>query len=100
MHTQRIASYGDIMVSQARQRVLSWSEGAQVDVVAEMADLALRIVADSLFTASSDPSMMQAGHDFAHSINEYLLSFGLHPSWLPSGLNRRRRSSIARIDEQ
>jgi cytochrome P450 len=99
MHTQRIASYGDIMVSQARQRVSSWSAGAQIDVVPEMADLALRIVADSLFTASSDPSLMQAVHDFARSINEYLLSFGLHPSWLPSGLNRRRRSSIARIDE-
>ena len=81
------------------QHVSSWPEGARVDVVAEMADLALRIVADSLFTASSDPALMQAVHDFAHSINEYLLSFGLHPSWLPSGLNRRRRSSIARIDE-
>ena len=99
MHTARIASYGDIMVSHARQRVSSWSPGARVEVVAEMADLALRIVADSLFTASSDPSLLKAVHDFAHSINEYLLSFGLHPSWLPSGLNRRRRASIARIDE-
>lgn len=99
MHTQRIASYGDIMVSQARQWVSSHAPGSEVEVVAEMAGLALRIVADSLFTASSDPALMQAVHDFAHSMNEYLISFGLHPSWLPSGLNRRRRSSIARIDE-
>jgi len=99
MHTQRIAGYGDIMVSQARQRVSAWQDGAEIELVSEMADLALRIVADSLFTASSDPELLRAVHDFAHSINEYLLSFGLHPSWLPSGLNRRRRASIARIDE-
>lgn len=99
MHTQRVAGYGDVMVSQACQRVSSWADGQEVEVVGEMADLALRIVADSLFTASSDPDLLKAVHAFAHSINEYLLSFGLHPSWLPSGLNRRRRSSIARIDE-
>jgi cytochrome P450 len=87
------------MVSHARQRVSEWSSGIQIDVVTEMADLALRIVADSLFTASSDPALLKAVHDFARSVNEYLLSFGLHPSWLPSGLNRRRRTSIARIDK-
>jgi cytochrome P450 len=53
-HHERVASYADTMQELARERVASWRAGEVIDARREMGDLALAIVARSLFGAQVD----------------------------------------------
>ncbi|MBV1849196.1 cytochrome P450 [Catellatospora tritici] len=99
LHTQRIARYGEIMTAEARRLLDGWPDGARIDVVEEMTQLTLRIVGASLFTVDDDgDEVFAAVHDFVDSLNAYLLSFGILPTWLPTRTHRWRRASVARMD--
>ncbi|MFC7764044.1 cytochrome P450 [Catellatospora bangladeshensis] len=99
LHTQRIARYGDIMVGESHRLLESWPDGRRIEVVEEMTQLTLRIVGTSLFTVDDDgDEMFAAVHDFVNSLNAYLLSFGLLPTWVPTRTHRWRKASVARMD--
>jgi cytochrome P450 len=50
-HHERVSGYADTMRALAEERVASWAPGEAIDVRREMAELALAIVARSLFGA-------------------------------------------------
>jgi len=53
-HHQRIASYGDAMVRHAERAEARWSDGATVDIQAEMSALTLSVVGETLFGTDVD----------------------------------------------
>jgi cytochrome P450 len=48
-HRQRIAAYADMMTSRAATMRAEWTEGREIDIVAEMMRLALQVVARTIF---------------------------------------------------
>ncbi|MFO0583035.1 MAG: cytochrome P450 [Anaeromyxobacter sp.] len=48
-HAERLRAYAAVMARRARERVARWRDGEVVDAAAEMARLALEIVAEALF---------------------------------------------------
>jgi cytochrome P450 len=53
-HHQRIASYGDAMVRHAERAETRWTDGATVDIQAEMSALTLSVVGETLFGTDVD----------------------------------------------
>jgi cytochrome P450 len=53
-HHERIASYGEAMVRHAGRAENRWSDGAPVDIQAEMSALTLSVVGETLFGADVD----------------------------------------------
>jgi cytochrome P450 len=102
MHTRSVAAQAQTMVDLTRQRVRSWSDGSQVRLLDEMADLTLRIVCAALFRIDDDveaEQLVAAVHEFAGSLNVTLRQAFPLPGWLPTRANRRRRRSVRRVDE-
>ncbi|MEX2275910.1 MAG: cytochrome P450 [Actinomycetota bacterium] len=98
----RVAGYGQDIVTLAGRRADAWSSGEPVDVHAEMTDLSLAVVARSLFGV--DVPASTAG-DVAASIATLLramriLSFpgGDVFGRLPIDANHRRRRAQERLD--
>ena len=48
-HKQRIAAYAEVMVRRAREATRLWTDGGEIEAHAEMNELALEIVAETLF---------------------------------------------------
>jgi cytochrome P450 len=53
-HHERIASYGDTMVRHAERSETRWTDGATVDIQAEMSALTLAVVGETLFGTDVD----------------------------------------------
>jgi cytochrome P450 len=53
-HHQRIASYGDAMVRHAERAETRWTDGATIDIQAEMSALTLSVVGETLFGTDVD----------------------------------------------
>jgi cytochrome P450 len=53
-HHERIASYGDAMVRHAERSERHWTDGATVDIQAEMSALTLAVVGETLFGTDVD----------------------------------------------
>jgi cytochrome P450 len=101
MHTQRIAGQARIMVGLARDRVESWPDGSEQEILSEMADLTLRIVCGALFridTGAESEELVDAVHAFAGSLNVVLRRPFPVPDFLPNGVNRLRRDTVRRVD--
>lgn len=96
LHTQRVAAQAGTIVALARERVSSWPAGDEQDLLAEMADLTLRIVCAALFDLRSteDDRLIAAVHAFADSLNWATGRAFALPRWLPSAGNRRAREII------
>jgi cytochrome P450 len=62
-HHDRLGAYEQVMRELAERRVSSWSDGDVLDVRSEMGDLALSIVARSLFGSDVDPARARAIRD-------------------------------------
>jgi cytochrome P450 len=101
-HHDRIDTYGDVMVEEARRSCERFSEGADLDVRAEMARLTLAVVGRTLFATdvgSDEASAVTA------AIHEILSQFGRQFSpWfpitekLPTPASRRFDRSVAVFD--
>jgi cytochrome P450 len=97
MHTASIAAQSRTMVELARRRVESWPDGSTQDILREMQDLTLRIIAAALFRVD-DEEMVAAVREFAASLNVVLRRPFPIPGWLPTVGNWRRRVSVRRVD--
>ena len=68
-HRQRIAAYGKVMVSYARDTCAPWTDGAQLDIAAEMGRLTLQIAAKTLFNADVQS---QAAVEIGEAVNDVI----------------------------
>ena len=62
-HRQRIAAYADVMVERAARRRASWQAGQTIDIGAEMMQLALEIVARTLFNTEVTSDVLAINHE-------------------------------------
>lgn len=61
-HPHRVARYADAMVGRARQMADDWRDGQRIDLHEQMMKLTLRIVTDTLFSASIDDEIGRIGN--------------------------------------
>ena len=71
-HHERVSGYADTMRALAEERVASWAPGEAIDVRREMAELALAIVARSLFGAQVEA---ERAREIGDALSEALSQF-------------------------
>jgi cytochrome P450 len=59
-HRQRVAGYVDAFGDIAEQRVAGWTDGAQLDMLAEMIELTMAVVTRTIFDVSLDSEVSYA----------------------------------------
>ena len=96
-HRQRIAAYADVMTQRAALRRASWHAGQTIDIGAEMMQLALEIVARTLFNTEVTSDVLQINHEVnvIMDLYNYLISLPLAEAYLYAplpGLTRFRRA--------
>ena len=101
-HRQRIAAYADVMVERATLRRARWHDGHIVDIGAEMMQLALEIVARTLFNTEVTADVLAINHEVntIMDLYHYLVSLPMAEAYLFAplpGLTRFRRAR-ARLD--
>jgi cytochrome P450 len=101
-HRQRIAAYADVMVERATLRRASWHPGQTVDIGAEMMQLALEVVARTLFNTDVTADVLEINREVnvIMDLYNYLISLPLAEAYLYAplpGLTRFRRAR-ARLD--
>jgi cytochrome P450 len=101
-HRQHIAAYADVMVERATLRRAGWHAGQTIDMGAEMMQLALEVVARTLFNTDVTSDVLQINHEVnvVMDLYHYLISLPLAEAYLYAplpGLTRFRRAR-ARLD--
>lgn len=101
-HRARLGAYAEVMVRYADELTRWWTDGATVDVHAEMMRLTLAIAARTLFDADIETE----ARDVAEVINLSLrlfrfatLPFGEHIERIPLPIVRHMQRARARMDE-
>jgi cytochrome P450 len=101
-HRQRIAAYADVMVERATLRRAGWHPGQTIDIGAEMMQLALEVVARTLFNTDVTSDVLEINREVnvIMDLYNYLISLPLAEAYLYAplpGLTRFRRAR-ARLD--
>jgi cytochrome P450 len=101
-HRQRIAAYANVMTERAILRRKSWHAGQTIDIGAEMMQLALEIVARTLFNTEVTSDVLEINHEVnvIMDLYNYLISLPLAEAYLYAplpGLTRFRHAR-ARLD--
>jgi cytochrome P450 len=101
-HRQRIAAYADVMVERATLRRAGWHPGQSIDIGAEMMQLALEVVARTLFNTDVTSDVLEINREVnvIMDLYNYLISLPLAEAYLYAplpGLTRFRRAR-ARLD--
>jgi cytochrome P450 len=96
-HRQRIAAYADVMTERATLRRASWHAGQTIDIGAEMMQLALEVVARTLFNTDVTSDILAINHEVnvIMDLYNYLISLPLAEAYLYAplpGLTRFRRA--------
>jgi len=96
-HRQRIAAYADVMTGRAALRRESWHAGQTIDIGAEMMQLALEVVARTLFNTDVTSDVLAINHEVnvIMDLYNYLISLPLAEAYLYAplpGLTRFRRA--------
>jgi cytochrome P450 len=96
-HRQRIAAYADVMTERAALRRESWHAGQTIDIGAEMMQLALEVVARTLFNTDVTSDVLAINHEVnvIMDLYNYLISLPLAEAYLYAplpGLTRFRRA--------
>jgi cytochrome P450 len=96
-HRQRIAAYADVMTQRAALRRASWHAGQTIDIGAEMMQLALEVVARTLFNTDVTSDVLAINHEVnvIMDLYNYLISLPLAEAYLYAplpGLTRFRRA--------
>lgn len=103
-HRQRMAGYGQVMVSYAAQTAERWQalgNGAAVDMAQEMMRLTLGIVGKALFDADVEGEAAEIGRaltEALHAFNRTLLPGGELVEKLPLPVNQRAEDARQRLD--
>jgi cytochrome P450 len=100
-HKDRIAEYGETMIS-VTQRVLdSWQPNENRDLHAEMMSLTMQIVSKVLFDADVKSDVASISSAFDDALNEIAARFRRPfrvPDWVPTPGNLRYRRAVQRLD--
>ncbi len=100
-HRQRVAGYGDAMVSLAARHIGAWKDGETRELHAEMMALTQHIVTKTLF----DADVSDEAHVVGEALNALMTDFSQRlgsiwqpPRWLPIPRVRRSRRAIHDLD--
>ena len=102
-HRSRVASMADRMAQVGEQRLEGWADyaGRSVDIAAEMMQLALEVISQTMFTTSVTDHMEQISHALRVSLKYAFDSFHnplRPPMWIPTARNREFRSVMQSLD--
>lgn len=102
-HRSRMAAMAVRMVQVGEQRLAGWADraGQPVDIAAEMMQLALEVIAQTMFTASMARHLEQIDHALRVSLKYAFDSFHNPlrlPRWVPTARNREFRAVIRFMD--
>lgn len=102
---RRIAALGEVMRAASQRLVLDWSanasDGALVDVPAEMMHLTLRIAGLTLFSVDLAGASADIGRNVAHVLSDFnrlFKSIVPYPQLWPTPANFRGRRALAELD--
>jgi cytochrome P450 len=100
-HQRRIQAYAEVMVRRGRQLTDRWSPGAVVDVHAEMMEVTLAIISETMFSAdvTRDSGAVAMALDMALNAASGAGESGILPAWVPTPARRRTRVAVAALDE-
>lgn len=102
-HKQRVDAYAPTMVDYTERLLASWVPGEQRDFRADMLELALQIVCDTLFDIDIAADDAHAIHDAMVDISEILIEdvdkLVPRPSWWPTAQNRRKKRAIKAVED-
>jgi cytochrome P450 len=102
-HRSRIAAMADRMTQVGEQRISGWTDhqGRQIDIAAEMMQLALEVISQTMFTTSMTQHIDRISHALRVSIKYAFDSFHNPlqlPSWVPTARNREFRAVMQFLD--
>jgi cytochrome P450 len=99
-HTDRVASYGDLMVEYTNRMVDGWRGGETRDIHRDLMALTMDIVAKVLFGADMDGRELEVGAAIEDLLEGFAsTSAGLPlPHWIPTPSRRRTKRAVARLD--
>lgn len=101
-HRERLAGYGDIMTAAAETTMRQWQDGEIRDIHADMMQLTLLIVAQSLFgtdIADKTPIIESALDAVLVHFSNQLNTFFLLPEWVPTPDNIQFWQKLHQMDE-
>lgn len=102
-HRSRMAAMAERMAQVGEQRIARWAdrEGQPVDIAAEMMQLALEVISQTMFTTSMAQHIERISHALRVSLKYAFDSFHNPlrlPSWVPTQRNREFRSVMQFMD--
>lgn len=102
-HRSRMAAMADRMAQVGEQRVAAWKgrEGDTIDIAAEMMQLALEVISQTMFTTSMTQHIDRISHALQVSIKYAFDSFSnplFLPLWVPTARNREFHSEMRFMD--
>lgn len=102
-HRSRMAAMADRMAQVGEQRIAGWADygGQPVDIAAEMMQLALEVISQTMFTTSMAQHIERISHALRVSLKYAFDSFHNPlriPSWVPTQRNREFRSVMQFMD--
>ncbi|HSN05243.1 MAG TPA: cytochrome P450 [Nitrospira sp.] len=102
-HRSRMAAMADRMAQVGEQRIAGWEDhaGQPVDIAAEMMQLALEVISQTMFTTSVAHHIDQINHALRVSLKYAFDSFHnplRPPLWVPTARNREFRAVMQFMD--
>ena len=102
-HRSRMATMADRMAQVGEERVATWKgrEGDTIDIAAEMMQLALEVISQTMFTTSMTQHTERISHALQVSIKYAFDSFSNPlslPLWVPTARNREFRTVMQFMD--
>jgi cytochrome P450 len=101
-HRERIAAYGEVMVSYAQRRLADWSDGEVRDLHEEMMRLTYEVVGKTLFDADVSDGAADVRDALTVTLEHYqrvVSTFRiLLPDAIPTPANLRLRKAVQRLD--
>ncbi len=103
-HRSRMAEMADRMAQVGEQRMAAWNghTGCTIDIAAEMMQLALEVISQTMFSASMTQHIDRISHALQVSIKHAFDSFSnplFLPLWVPTARNREFHSVMQFLDE-
>ncbi|MDH4081161.1 MAG: cytochrome P450 [Nitrospira sp.] len=102
-HRSRMAEMADRMAQVGEQRMAAWNgrAGGTIDIAAEMMQLALEVISQTMFSASMTQHIDRISHALQISIKHAFDSFSnplFLPLWVPTARNREFHSVMQFMD--
>lgn len=102
-HRSRMAAMADRMAQVGEQRLATWDNqaGGTIDIAAEMMQLALEVISQTMFTTSMTQHIDRISHALQVSIKYAFDSFSspwFLPLWVPTARNREFHSVMRFMD--